>query len=57
MPQAVRILGVSRQSIMQRVKRGALSVVHVNRGKQKGLRIRVLDNQPELFDPVSTANV
>jgi excisionase family DNA binding protein len=57
MPQAMRILGVSRQTIMQRVKRGELSVVHVSRGKQKGLRIRVLDNQPQLFDPPSAARV
>jgi len=57
MPQAMRILGVSRQTIMQRVKRGELSVVHVSRGKQKGLRIRVLDNQPELFAQPSAAKV
>ena len=31
-------------------KRGELPVVHVSRGKQKGLRIRVLDNQPQLFE-------
>jgi predicted DNA-binding transcriptional regulator AlpA len=49
MPQAMRILGVSRQTIMQRVKHGELSVVHVSRGRQKGLRIRVLDQQPQLF--------
>jgi hypothetical protein len=55
MPQAMRILGVSRQTIMQRVKRGELAVVHVSRGKQKGLRIRVLDNQPQLFDAPSSA--
>jgi hypothetical protein len=55
--QAMRILGVSRQTIMQRVKRGELSVVHVSRGKQKGLRIRVLDNQPGLFDQPSAAKV
>jgi excisionase family DNA binding protein len=57
MPEAMRILGVSRQTIMQRVKRGELSVVHVSRGKQKGLRIRVLDNQPQLFDQPSAARV
>ena len=55
--QTMRILGVSRQTVMQRVKRGELAVVHVSRGKQKGLRIRVLDNQPQLFDQPSTANV
>mgnify|MGYP001482838082 FL=1 len=57
MPQAMRLLGVSRQTIMQRVKRGELAVVHVSRGKQKGLRIRVLDNQPQLFDQPSAARV
>jgi len=53
--QAMRILGVSRQTIMQRVKRGELSVVHVSRGKQKGLRVRILDNQPQLFDQSSVS--
>ena len=57
MPQAMRLLGVSRQTIMQRVKRGELSVVHVSRGKQKGLRIRILDNQPQLFDQPAAARV
>jgi excisionase family DNA binding protein len=57
MPRAIRILGVSRQTIMQRVKRGELSVVHVSRGKQKGLRIHVLDNQPQLFEQASTVRV
>ena len=49
MPEAMRILGVSRQTIMQRVKNGELAVVHVSRGRQKGLRIRALDQQPQLF--------
>ena len=49
MPEAMRILGVSRQTIMQRVKRDELAVVHVTRGRQKGLRIRALDQQPQLF--------
>ena len=57
MPEAMRILGVSRPTIMQRVKRGELPIVHVSRGKQKGLRIRVLDNQPLLFDQPSAARV
>jgi hypothetical protein len=42
---------------MQRVKRGELCVVHARCGKQKGLRIRVLDSQPQLFDPPSSARV
>jgi len=57
MPEAMRVLGVSRQTIMQRVKRGELQVVHVSRGKQKGLRIRVLDYQPQLFDQPAAARV
>jgi hypothetical protein len=55
--QAMRLLGVSRQTIMQRVKRAELAVVHVSRGKQNGLRICVLDNQPQLFDPPSADSV
>jgi len=55
--QAMRLLGVSRQTVMQRVKHGELSVVHVSRGKQKGLRIRILDNQPQLFEQASSASV
>lgn len=49
MLEATRILGVSRQTVLQRVKRGDLAAVHVSRGKRKGLRIKALDNQPELF--------
>ena len=47
-----KILGVSRQTVWQRVKRGELQAVHVRRGKRKGLRIKVLDQQPALFDNV-----
>lgn len=50
MPEAMRRLGVSRQTIMQRVKRRELPVLHVRRGKQKGLRIKVLDDQQQLFE-------
>jgi Recombinase/Resolvase, N terminal domain len=53
MREAMRALGVSRQTVLQRVKRGELQAVHVTRGKQKGLRIKVLARQPELFDPTS----
>jgi DNA invertase Pin-like site-specific DNA recombinase len=53
MPQAMRILGVSRQTIMERVKRGELPVVRVCRGKLTGLRIGLSDNQPQLFDQPS----
>jgi len=50
MLEATKMLGVSRQTVLQRVKRGELSAVHVRRGKQKGLRIKVLDAQQKLFN-------
>ena len=53
MREAMRALGVSRQTVLQRVKRGELEAVHVMRGKQKGLRIKVIVRQPGLFDPTT----
>ena len=50
MQEATKTLGVSRQTVLQRVKRGELDAVHVYRGKRKGLRIRVIDSHPDLFD-------
>jgi predicted DNA-binding transcriptional regulator AlpA len=50
MREAMRALGVSRQTVLQRVKRGDLEAIHVMRGKQKGLRIKVVQQQPNLFD-------
>jgi hypothetical protein len=49
MIEARRKLGVSRQTVLQRVKRGELQAVYVYRGRRKGLRIRVIDAQPNLF--------
>jgi len=46
-------LGVSRQTVLQRVKRGELEAVHVRCGRRKGLRIKVLDTQPSLFPGAS----
>lgn len=46
-------LGVSRQTVLQRVKRGELEALLVTRGRRKGLRIRVIDNHPDLFDGIS----
>lgn len=54
MIDATRILGVTRQTILQRVKRGELKAVHVCRGRRKGLRIQVPDSHPSLFDQTST---
>jgi DNA invertase Pin-like site-specific DNA recombinase/predicted DNA-binding transcriptional regulator AlpA len=50
MREAMRALGVSRQTVLQRVKRGELEAVHVTHGKQKGLRIKVITRQSQLFD-------
>jgi hypothetical protein len=55
MREAMRVLGVSRQAVLQRVKRGELEAVHVIRGKQKGLRIKVIDRQSALFSPTALA--
>jgi DNA invertase Pin-like site-specific DNA recombinase len=41
MLEATHALGVSRQTVLQRVKRGELDAVHVRAGRRKGLRIRV----------------
>ena len=42
-------LGVSRQTVLQRVKRGELQALHVRCGRRKGLRIKVMDTQPSLL--------
>ena len=49
MLEATLRLGVSRQTVLQRVKRRELEAVHVRCGRRKGLRIKVLDTQPSLF--------
>jgi DNA invertase Pin-like site-specific DNA recombinase len=42
-------LGVSRQTVLQRVKRGELEAVLVRQGRRKGLRIKPIDDQTGLF--------
>ena len=53
MQQATRLLVVTRQTVLQRVKRGELSALHVRRGNRKGLRIKVIDAQSRLFNTLS----
>lgn len=53
MLEATMKLGVSRQTVLQRVKRGELEAVHLNFGRRKGLRIKVIDSQPLLFEQTS----
>jgi hypothetical protein len=53
MHEATRKLGVSRQTVLQRVKRGELEVVHVTKGRKKGIRIKLITRQSELFELTS----
>ncbi len=46
-------LGISRQTVLQRVKRGELQAVLVRQGRRKGLRIKVVNHQPVLFEQLS----
>ena len=47
--EAIRAHGVSRQALLQRVKRGELQAVHVRTGRAKGLRIEPPPTQDGLF--------
>ena len=49
MLEATMKLRVSRQTVLQRVKRGELEAVLLTRGRRKGLRIKIVDDQPGLF--------
>ena len=49
MYQTMRRLGVSRQTVLQRVKRGEIEALHVRCGRQKGLRLKVIQRQGDLF--------
>jgi DNA invertase Pin-like site-specific DNA recombinase len=53
MHEATRKLGVSRQTVLQRVKRGELEVAHITKGRKKGIRIKMITRQSELFDRTS----
>jgi DNA invertase Pin-like site-specific DNA recombinase len=46
---ATRALGISRQTVLQRVKRGELQAVLTRTGRRKGLRINVPHPQDGLF--------
>jgi predicted DNA-binding transcriptional regulator AlpA len=48
MKEAKSILGVSRQTVLNRIKDGKLTAVHVRQGKQMGLYIKVTKRQLEL---------
>ena len=46
---ASRALGVSRQTVLQKVKRGELDAVLTRAGRRKGLRINVSNPTDTLF--------
>jgi DNA-binding transcriptional MerR regulator len=48
MKEAKSILGVSRQTVLNRVKAGKLSAIHVRQGKQVGLYLKLTKRQLEL---------
>jgi DNA invertase Pin-like site-specific DNA recombinase/predicted DNA-binding transcriptional regulator AlpA len=48
--QAAKTLGIARQTVLHKVQRGELDAVHVNRGRRKGLRIKVEGRGIGLFD-------
>ena len=49
MQEATRALGVTRQTVLQRVKRGEIEAAHVTKGGKRGLRIKVIERKPTLF--------
>jgi excisionase family DNA binding protein len=46
---AAQVLGIARQTVLQKVHRGQISAVYVTAGRRKGLRIQVERDQPGLF--------
>jgi hypothetical protein len=52
MQQTTRLLGVSQQTVLQRVKRRQIDAVLVSRERAKGLHIKVVNQLPDLFEPV-----
>ena len=47
--EAANALGVARQTVLDRVRRGELNAVHVNRGRRKGLAIEIPAPPQRLF--------
>jgi predicted DNA-binding transcriptional regulator AlpA len=53
MQEVTKLLGVTRQTVLQRVKRGELDAVLVCHGRRKGLCIKIAQDQPNLFEHAS----
>ena len=54
MLEATQLLGVSRQTILQRVKRGELKAVHLRDKRKNNLRIQIPMAIPDLFKPTKS---
>ncbi len=52
MQEATRALGVTRQIVLKRVKGGEIEAAHITKGGKTGLRVKLPDRQPTLFEPV-----
>ncbi len=50
MQEATRALGVTRQTVLHRVKRGEIEAAHVTNGGKTGLRIKVIGHKTDLFE-------
>ena len=49
---AMTKLGISRQSVLQKIKRGELEAILVTTGRKKGIRVKVTGAQPTLFEHI-----
>jgi DNA invertase Pin-like site-specific DNA recombinase len=45
--EAAAMLGVARQTVLDRVRRGELQAIHVNRGRRSGLAIEILNTEQQ----------
>ena len=52
--QAATILGIARQTVLDRVRRGELQAVHVKRGRRSGLAIDIRSTQHKQRDRLFT---
>jgi len=57
MQEATRALGVTRQTVLQRVKRGEIQAAHVTKGGKVGLRLKLPDRQPTSLNPPEGATI
>jgi DNA invertase Pin-like site-specific DNA recombinase len=53
MQEATKALGVTRQTVLHRVKRGEIEAAHVTKGGKRGLRIKVIEPHHPLFSHLS----